>query len=78
MSNATAEATKTIPFRSTTIAGIHYGVSSVGCNSYEHFRDMPNVVTHEGIRYWKTGWNSDNGNVAYSSEEWARRQYAVA
>ena len=36
----------------------------VACHDYDHLKTLPQVVSYNGIRCGRTGWNSDR-NVAY-------------
>lgn len=40
----------------------------VPCYGYEHYESLPLVVTLLGLRYGKTGWNSDNGEAYYRTD----------
>lgn len=39
----------------------------VYCPDYDHFRQLPQVVSYQGTLCGKTGWNSDSGRAAYQS-----------
>jgi len=39
----------------------------VHCQDYEHFRSLPQVLSHNGILCGKTGWNSDTNRCCYQS-----------
>lgn len=37
------------------------------CSSHDEFQNLPNVITFKDDMYGKTGWNSDIGVAAYST-----------
>ncbi len=39
----------------------------VTCYDLDHFRALPSVVSHNGIKCGKTGWNSDTNRAHYQS-----------
>lgn len=47
--------------------GSHWLTISVGVNNYEGFESSPVGLTFDGRTYGRTGWNSDNGRVYYST-----------
>jgi hypothetical protein len=40
---------------------------SIAPEDYDGFKRLPAAVTFQGRTYGKSGWNSDNGHVAYST-----------
>jgi len=42
-------------------------VATVDCTDYDHFRALPPVVSFQGTRLGKTGWNSDSNRACYQS-----------
>jgi hypothetical protein len=41
--------------------------ATVDCTDYDHFRALPQVVSFQGTRMGKTGWNSDSHRACYQS-----------
>lgn len=39
----------------------------IGSNDYEGYAKLPKAITFEGRTYGLCGWNSDTGNVSYST-----------
>jgi len=39
----------------------------VRCNDFDHFKHLPEVVSYEGVKCGKTGWNSDSNRACYQS-----------
>jgi len=39
----------------------------VTCHDFDHFKRLPQVVSHDGILLGKTGWNSDTNHAHYQS-----------
>ena len=39
----------------------------VDCSSYDHFKTLPQAVSHNGILCGKSGWNSDKNEAYYQS-----------
>ncbi len=39
----------------------------VHCDDFDHFKRLPQVVSHNGIMCGKTGWNSDTNRCHYQS-----------
>lgn len=44
----------------TTCATVH-------CDDYEHFKQLPEVVSYNGMNLGKSGWNSDTQRCHYQS-----------
>lgn len=40
---------------------------AVTCNDYDHYKKLPEVISHNGILCGKTGWNSDKDRCYYQS-----------
>jgi hypothetical protein len=41
--------------------------ATVNCRDYDHYKSLPDVVSHNGVQMGKTGWNSDIGAAFYQS-----------
>ena len=41
--------------------------SRIDANDYDGFKAMPKAIIFEGRTYGLSAWNSDNGNVAYTT-----------
>jgi hypothetical protein len=39
----------------------------VTCNDFDHYKRLPAVVSYNGVKCGKTGWNSDTGRCHYQS-----------
>ena len=39
----------------------------VTCDDYDHYKRLPQVVSHNGIMCGKSGWNSDTNRCHYQS-----------
>jgi hypothetical protein len=39
--------------------------AAVNCRDYDHYKGLPEVVSHNGRLLGKTGWNSDTGHAYY-------------
>lgn len=39
----------------------------VTCTDFDHYRNLPEAVSYNGIRCGKTGWNSDKNYACYQS-----------
>lgn len=39
----------------------------VTCHDFDHYKRLPAVVSYNGIRCGKTGWNSDTNRCHYQS-----------
>lgn len=37
------------------------------CTDFDHFKKLPAVISYNGVKCGKTGWNSDTNRVHYQS-----------
>jgi hypothetical protein len=42
-------------------------VATVDCTDYDHYRQLPKVVSYQGTRLGLTGWSSDSNRACYQS-----------
>lgn len=49
---------------------------TVPCDDYSALRSLPKMLTYEGARYGRTGWNSDL-RIAYFKTGWPTRCFAA-
>jgi hypothetical protein len=49
--------------------GVVEGVTCivVSCEDYDHYKQLPHVVSYNGTLCGKTGWNSDTNRAYYQS-----------
>lgn len=47
------------------------------CRDYDHYIELPDVVTYNGVMCGKTGWSSDRNYACYKSNAMIARKVSV-